>query len=105
VALDGKGQIATVRLTPTLAPARPAPIRNALQIGAITVVPIDSTSRMQLTPAGDAPMTLQLVAHLELAGVELSPSFQISHLVLKNRGRPIRVSLNGPASGREENGR
>jgi hypothetical protein len=48
-------------------------------------------------------MTLRLLAHLELAGVELSPTFQVSHLVLKNRGRPIRVSLNTQTT-QEQNG-
>jgi hypothetical protein len=49
-------------------------------------------------------MTLQLLAHLELAGVELSPTFQISQLVLKNRGRPLRVTLDSQPGAQEENG-
>ena len=102
VVLDGRGRIATVRVTPALLPVKAVPVRNALHIGAVTVVPIDHTSRMQLSAAPDAPMTLQLLAHLELAGVELSPTFQLSQLVLKNRGRPIRVTLNSGIH--EENG-
>jgi hypothetical protein len=59
---------------------------------------------MQLTPSPGAPMTLRLLAYLELAGVELSPTFQVSHIVLKDRGRPIRVTMSGQTPGQEENG-
>lgn len=104
VNLDGKGRIATMRLIPTQAPIKITPTQNSFQIGAVSVVPINSTARMQLTPTPGAPMTLQLFAHLELAGVELSPTFQISQIVLKDRGRPIRVTMNSPAGGQEENG-
>ncbi|HJT80699.1 MAG TPA: response regulator, partial [Chthoniobacterales bacterium] len=103
VVLDAKGRIKTMRLIPTQVPFRAAPTQNSLQIGAVSVVPIDSTSRMQLTPAPQAPMTLRLLAHLELAGVELSPSFEISQIVLKDRGQPIRVTMNSHP-GAEENG-
>ena len=103
VVLDAKGRIKTMRLIPTQIPFKAAPTQNSLQIGAVSVVPIDSTSRMQLTPAPQAPMTLRLLAHLELAGVELSPTFQVSQIVLKDRGQPIRVTMNSQ-TGAEENG-
>jgi DNA-binding response OmpR family regulator len=104
IGLDGKGQIAMIRLIPTLAPVRTESTQNALQIGAVSVIPIDSTARMQLTPTPGASMRLKLVARLELAGVELSPTFQISHIVLKDRGGPIRVTMSGQSTGQEENG-
>jgi len=104
VGLDGKGRIATMRLIPTFAPFKGGQTRSALQIAAVSVVPIDSTKRVQFTPAPEAPMTLQLLAHLEIAGVELSPTFQVSELVLKSRGRPLRVSLNAQPGTYEENG-
>jgi hypothetical protein len=104
VGLDGKGRIATMRLIPSSVPVRVAPTQNSLQIAAVSVVPIDSTTRMQLTPTPGAPMTLRLLADLELAGVELSSTFQISHIVLKDRGRPIRVTMSAQTPGQEENG-
>jgi DNA-binding response OmpR family regulator len=100
VGLDGRGRITTVRLVPTQQPVKDAPTQHSLQIGTVSVVPTDSTSRMQLTPAAGAPMTLQLLANLELAGVELSPTFQIAQIVLRDRGQPIRVTMNS----HEENG-
>jgi hypothetical protein len=104
VGLDGKGRIATMRLIPTQVPFKATVTQNALQIGAVSVVPIDSTSRMQLTPTAGAPMTLQLLARLELAGVELSPTFQVSQIVLRDHGHPIRVTMNSQTSGQEETG-
>jgi DNA-binding response OmpR family regulator len=101
VGLDAKGRITEMRLIPTQVPFKAAMTQNSLQIGAVSVVPIDSTSRMQLTPAPQTPMTLRLLAQLDLAGVELSSTFQISQIVLRDRGRPIRVTMN---SGNEDNG-
>jgi DNA-binding response OmpR family regulator len=43
VGLDGKGRIATMRLIPTLAPFKSGRTQSALQIGAVIVVPFDST--------------------------------------------------------------
>jgi hypothetical protein len=104
VGLDSYGRIATVRLVPTLAPFKGGQTRNSLQIGGVSVVPIDSTKRVQLTPTAGAPMTLQLLVHLEFVGVELSPTFQVSQLVLKDRGEPLRVSLNSQPGAQEQNG-
>jgi DNA-binding response OmpR family regulator len=103
-ALDGLGRIATLRLIPSHVPVKPTPTQNALQIGAVTVVPIDSTSRMQLTPTPDAAMRLQLLAHLELTGVELSSTFQVSQIVLQDQGQPFRVMMTSQPPGQEENG-
>ena len=104
VALDENGRITTVRLIPTRTPYKATPLQSALQIGGVSVVPINSTKRMQLTPAPHAPMTMHLLAHLELAGVELSPTFQIAQLVLKNRSNTVRVTLKSQPAGQEEGG-
>ena len=104
VALDGNGRIATVRLIPTLQPFKAAETRKALQIGAVALVPINSKERIQLTSAANAPMTMQLLAHLEIAGVELSDGFQVAQLVLKNRNNTVRVTLDSQAIGQEEAG-
>lgn len=93
VGLDAKGRIATIRLIPSQTPVKALATHNSLQIGAVSVVPVDSTTGMQLSPRAGSGMTLQLVAHLELAGVELSPTFQVSQIVLKDYGRPIRVTM------------
>jgi hypothetical protein len=104
VALDGNGRIATVHLIPTLQPFKAAETRNAFQIGAVALVPINSKERIQLTSAADTPMTMQLLAHLEIAGVELSDAFQVAQLVLKNRNNTVRVTLNSQAIGQEQSG-
>jgi len=104
IGLDEKGRIATMRLIPTRQPFKAAQTRNALEIGGITVVPMDSTKRVQLTPTADCRMTMHLLAQLELAGVELSSTFQISQLVLKTRNNTVRVTLNPQSSGQESSG-
>ena len=104
IGLDEKGQIATVRLIPTMQPFRPLEVRNAFHIGGLTVMPANSHERLQLTARGDAPMTMQLLAHLEIAEVELSPSFQIAQLVLKSRSSTVRVTLRSQVSGQENAG-
>jgi hypothetical protein len=104
IGLDERGQIATVCLIPTLQPFRPLEVRNAFHIGGLTVMPANSHERLQLTARGDAPMTMQLLAHLEIAGVELSPSFQIAQLVLKSLSSTVRVTLRSQVSGQEDAG-
>jgi hypothetical protein len=101
VALDAKGRIRTLRLIPAGGPVKTAPTQRSLQIGAVSVIPVNSTNRMQLTPSPGSGMTLQLVAHLELAGVELSPTFQVAQVLLKDQHQPIRVTMN---AGREDGG-
>ncbi len=39
-------------------------------------------------------MTMEMLAHLELAAVELSPTFQVTQLVLKWPTNVVRVKLN-----------
>lgn len=91
--LNHNGKISTVRLIPTTKPFQPAETRNAFQIGGVTVIPNETRTRVQLTPAGTTPMTMQLLAHLELDAVELSPTFQVAQLALKWRTNAVRVTL------------
>ena len=50
-------------------------------------------------------MMMQLLAHFELAGVELSSNFQLAQLVLEARSKyPVRVTLSSEAIGQEQTG-
>jgi DNA-binding response OmpR family regulator len=104
VEIDKNGQIVTLRLIPTLQPFTPLPTRNALQIGGVAVVPANSREHVELKPNLNAPMRVQLLAHLELAGVELSNTFQVSQLVLKTRAKTVRVTFSSQSIGQEETG-
>lgn len=96
--LDANGHITKMYLIPTMKPFQPAKTRNAFEIGDVAVVPGEARERVQLTPRVTAPMTMQLLAHLDLAGVELSPTFQVSQVVLKWLGSRVRVTLSSKAS-------
>jgi len=98
IELDTNGHIANMRLIPTMKPFQPAKTRNAFEIGDVAVVPGEKRERVQLTPTVTAPMTMQLLARLDLAGVELSSNFQVSQVVLKWRGSRVRVSLSANAT-------
>ena len=102
--LDANGHIATMRLVPTMKPFQPAKTRNALEIGDAAVLPGSPRESVRLTPTVAAPMTMQLLAHLDLTGVELSSTFQVEHLFLKWRGSRVRVTLSSKATGGESNG-
>jgi DNA-binding response OmpR family regulator len=102
--LDGDGRIAVLRLIPTLQPFQRLQTLNACQIGDVAVVSVNSHECVQLTPTTTAPMTMQLLAHLELAGVELSANFQVAQLVLKNCANTMRVTLSPEVMGQEQTG-
>jgi DNA-binding response OmpR family regulator len=102
--LDANGHIANMRLIPTMKPFQPAKTRNAFEIGDVAVVSGEKRERVQLTPTVTAPMTMQLLAHLDLAGVELSSTFQVSHVVLKWRSSRVRVTLSAKATASEAQG-
>lgn len=102
VEVDQNNRIATVRVIPTLQPFKPLVTRHDFQIGAVAVVPADSQERVRLTPKADAPMTMQLMARLELAGVELSQIFQVEHFILKSRSNTAQVTFNSQAIGQKE---
>src|SRR6202011_4336458 len=48
--LEGSGRISTLRLIPTTQPLQRFETRNALQIGALDVVPHNSREHVRLTP-------------------------------------------------------
>ena len=100
--LDVNGRILTMRLVPNSKPFQPAQIRTAFQIGSVAVVPGATRQRVQLTTAGSTPMMLQIISRAELAGVKLSPTFQVGELVLKWRTNAVRVTLDPKAP--EESG-
>jgi hypothetical protein len=94
---SGEGRISTLRLLPTSKPLQPAQMRNAFEIGGVAVIPNETRARVQLTPAGTTPMTMQLSAHLELDAVELTPNFQVGQLILNWPTNAVRVTLNPKA--------
>lgn len=100
--LNSKGEISTLRLIPSAKPFEPAKMRNAFEIGGVALVPSESRARVQLTPAGTTPMTMELLAQLEMGGVELSSTFQVAQLVLKWQSSAVRITLNPKAP--ERNG-
>lgn len=104
VDLDRHGRIANLRVKPSVQPFTPLATRNLLQIGGVSLVPHNSHENLQLTPTPNGPMRMQLIAHLETAGVELSNTFQISNIVLKNRSNRVRVTLSEHAITPEKTG-
>ena len=96
--LDATGCISIVRLIPTSQPFRPVQTRSAFEIGGVTVVPVNERERLQLMSAAASRMTMQLFAPLELISVELAPNLEIRQLVLRCRGKAVRVSLNSQSS-------
>jgi DNA-binding response OmpR family regulator len=96
--LDATGCISIVRLIPTSQPFCPVETRSAFEIGGVTVVPANERERLQLMSAAASSMTMQLFAPLELISVELAPNLEIRQLVLRCRGKAVRVSLNSQSS-------
>lgn len=98
IKLNGEGRISTMRLIPTAKPFQPAQTRGSFEIGGVALIPNETRARVQLTPAGTTPMTIELFAHLELNSVELSATFQVSQLILNWNTSHVRVTLNPKAS-------
>jgi hypothetical protein len=69
-------------------------MRTAFEIGGVALIPNETRARVQLTPAGTTPMTMELRAYLELNAVELTPSFQVAQLILNWNTTTVRVTLN-----------
>jgi len=92
--LDQNGRISILRLIPTAKTFQPAQTRSAFEISGVAVIPNEARGHVQFAPAGTTPMTMQLVAHVELEAVELSPTFQVAQLVLKWRTNAVSVTLN-----------
>jgi hypothetical protein len=99
VELDVRGQIEVVRLSPTTRQRTKVEPRRAFPVGGLAVLPSNGGKAMQLLPSPANSMTLQLEAPFELAGVELSASFGVRHLVLRSRGGRMRVSMPSQAAG------
>jgi len=95
--LNGEGRIATLRLIPTAKPFQPTQTRITFEIGGVALIPNETRARVQLTPAGTTPMTMELFAHLELDAVELSANFQVAQLILNWTSSSVRVTLNPKA--------
>jgi len=95
--LSGQGRISTMRVAPTSRPFQPAQMRTAFEIGGVALIPNETRARVQLTPAGTTPMTMELRAHLELNAVELTPGFQVAQLILNWSTNVVRVTLNPKA--------
>ena len=94
---SGEGRISLLRMIPTTKPLQPAQMRNAFEIGGVAVIPNETRARVQLTPAGTTPMTMELLAYLELNAVELTPNFQVAQLILNWPNNAVRVTLNPKA--------
>jgi len=97
IKMHGEGRISTMRLIPTAKPFQRAQTRTAFEIGGVALIPNETRARVQLTPAGTTPMTMELFAHLELDAVELSASFQVAQLILNWNTNAVRVTLNPKA--------
>jgi DNA-binding response OmpR family regulator len=96
--LDADGHISIVRLIPTSQPFRAVEMRTAFAIGGVTVVPANERERLHLMSSSASSMTMQLFAPLELISVELAPNLEIKQLVLRCRGKAVRVVLNSQNS-------
>ncbi|MEY2545072.1 MAG: hypothetical protein QOG48_189, partial [Verrucomicrobiota bacterium] len=97
--LDANNRVTKLRLVPTRRPFERRETRAALEVGALNVVPQDSRGQVQLTPSANSPMTMHLLAHLDLAGVELSTSFGLGELILQSRSQTVRVTLGSEQTG------
>ena len=95
--LNRDGKISKLRLIPTSKPFQPGPMRTAFEIGGVALIPNETRTHVQLTPAGTTPMTMELFAHLELDAVELSASFQVAQLILNWDPTAVRITLNPKA--------
>jgi two-component system phosphate regulon response regulator PhoB len=95
VNLGGRGEIETMQLAPSGRRLEALIAGSAVAIGHCAVLPSNGSGALQLTPATTAPVPIQLLMAFDLAGVELSPTFSLSHLALKARGRKVRVILPG----------
>ena len=81
--LDADGRISVLRLLPTSKPFQPAQTRNAFEIGGVALIPNDTRARVQLTPAGTTPMTMELLRASGTWRGRAHPTFQVAQLILK----------------------
>ena len=98
--LNAEGRISSIRLVPSTHPFHRTQTQSAFAIGGVALIPNHTRTRVQLTPAGSTPMTVELIAQLELSSVQLSNTFQIAQLLLKWPTNIVRVTLNPKATER-----
>jgi DNA-binding response OmpR family regulator len=91
VELGPDGRIQTLRVVPTRRPAKAIEAQNRLAINDVALV--NQNASIQMTGGQAAPMTMQLVAHFKVAGVELSDRFEVAQLVLKPTATRVHVTL------------
>jgi DNA-binding response OmpR family regulator len=91
--LGANGRISSLRVIATTQPLQRGPVRNSFEIGGVALIPNHTRARVQLTPAGTTPMTIELLAHLEVGSVQLSATFQVAQLILKWPTNIVRVTL------------
>ena len=96
--LDAHGRLSIVRLIPTTQPFQVVKTRTAFEIGGVAIVPANERERLQLLFVATPNMTMQLFAPLELESVEFSATLDVKQLVLRCRGKAVRVSLNSQSS-------
>src|SRR5436190_3952500 len=96
--LDPTGAISIVRLIPSSQPFRAVETHGAFEVGGVTVVPANERERLQLMSSAASSMTMQLFAPLELISIELAPNLEIKQLILRCRGKAVRVALNSQTS-------
>jgi hypothetical protein len=93
VSLDARGQIEVVRVTPNITQAPRVARRYAVTVDGIAISPAMRAEAIDLTPTAVAPMRFELLALFELTSVELSPHFDLEHLVLTAREEKMRATL------------
>jgi DNA-binding response OmpR family regulator len=97
VELDPEGRIKTMCVRPTRKPADSIRIRNGFDINDLKLV--NEPACIQITSGTSAPMTLQLVAVFNVAGVELSDQFEVAQLILQPEGSRVRITLDPQSRG------
>lgn len=97
--MDAAHRLTILRLVPTQQQFERVATRTAVEVGALNVVAQDSHGQVQLTPSPNSTMTMHLLAHLDLASVELSTNFELAGLVLRNRSQTVRVTLGAGQTG------
>ena len=95
--VDDRGQLSTLRLIPTTTPFHLRKCEMPSRSAEWHLFQANAAARVQLTPAGTTPMTMELFARLELDGVALSSTFQVAHLTLKWCTSAVRVTLDPKA--------
>lgn len=100
--LDAQGRIRTMRVVPTRRAADSVRTHNGFAINNVALV--NEKACIQFVAGSSAPMTMQLVAHFKVAGVELTDRFEVAQLVLQPEGSRVRITLDpqGNATGGTE---